>query len=502
MTSPLQNNGQPIDVNTGQPTDVDTARDQMLNLFADKTQSLGDNTAYYEAERRPDAIGIAVPPEMRKLLSHVGYPRLYVDSIAERQELEGFRLGGANEADTELWDWWQANDLDVEATLGHTDALVHGRSYITVAKPDPKIDVGVDPNVPIIAVEPPTNLYAQIDTRTRKVTQAIRAIYDDQGSQVISATLYTPVLTVVWVKDQGQWTVLTQVQHGLGVVPVIPIPNRTRLSDLYGTSEITPELRSITDAAARILMDMQATAELMAIPQRLLFGVKPDQIGVDPATGESKYNAYMARILAFDDPEGKAQQFTAAELRNYVDALDAIDRKAAAYTGLPPQYLSTSSDNPASAEAIKSSESRLVKKTERKNKIFGGAWEEAMRVAYMVMKGANLPPEYFRMESIWRDPSTPTYAAKADAAAKLYANGTGVIPKERARIDMGYSIAERLEMQQWDKQESAALQLAGMLAPGVPAGGGAPGSPGTSPDQGPPTNASKPTKTTTQSPTT
>jgi hypothetical protein len=457
----------------------------MLNLFEEKTRTLSDNTAYYNAERRPDAIGVTVPTQMQKLLAHVGYPRLYIDSVAERQELEGFRLGGADQADADLWDWYVANNLDIESTLGHTDALVHGRSYITVSKPDPKIDIGVDPNVPIIRVEPPTALYAAIDTRTRQVTEAIRAVYDDDGTQIIMATLYLPDKTLGWVKEAGAWKPVINVPHNLGIVPVIPLSNRTRLSDLYGTSEITPELRSMTDAAARILMNMQATAELMAVPQRLLFGVKPEELGVDPDTGQSLFDAYLARILAFEDPDSKAQQFSAAELRNFTDALQEIAKQVAAYTGLPPQYLSTSSDNPASAEAIRASESRLVKHVERKNLVFGGAWEQAMRVAYLVMKGSTLPPDYFRMESIWRDPSTPTYAAKADAVSKLYANGLGVIPKERARIDLGYSVTEREEMKVWDDQENPMGLLGAVAGPGASAGPSQVQSPQTTPKVAP-----------------
>ena len=360
-----------------------------------------------------------------------------------------------------MWNWWQTNNLDIDATLGHTDALIYGRSYITISMPDPKIDVNVDPEVPLIRVEPPAGLFADMDPRTREVTQAIRVTYDSSGAEVISATLYLPEDTIQWIKEDGAWKVLQRIRHGLMVVPVVPIVNRTSLADLYGVSEITPELRSITDAAARTLMTMAATAEIMAIPQRLLFGVKAEDIGVDPLTGEKLFDAYIARILAFEDPDAKAQQFNAAELRNFVEALDSLDRKAAAYTGLPPQYLSFNSQNPASAEAIKSSESRLVKKTERKNKLFGGAWEQAMRIAYRMAKGGDIPPEMFRMETVWRDPSTPTYTAKADAATKLYANGMGVIPKERARIDMGYTIAEREEMAAWDEQESPMNMLLG-----------------------------------------
>ena len=185
---------------------------------------------------------------------------------------------------------------------------------------------------------------------------------------------------------------------------------------------------------------------------------------MDSDTGQTFFDAYLARILAFEDPDGKIQQFSAAELSNFTNALDQIAKQVAAYTGLPPQYLSASSDNPASAEAIRAAESRLIKKVERKNLIFGGSWEESMRLAYRMMKGGEVPPDYQLMETVWRDPSTPTYAAKADAATKLYGGGLGVIPKERARIDMGYSVTEREEMRKWDEEEAAAgLGLMGTM---------------------------------------
>lgn len=447
MTAPLPGQEDKID--------PEIAREEMISAFEDSTKNLKGNTSYYEAERRPEAIGITVPIQMQSLLAHVGYPRLYVDSIAERQAVEGFRLAEADEADEELWSWWQTNNLDIEAPLGYTDAYVHGRSYITISQPDPQIDLGWDPTIPIIKVEPPTRMYAKIDPRIGKVSQAIRVAYNETGDEIQAATLYTMNDIYGWFRADGEWQPWFNYTHGLMAVPVVPLPNRTRLSDLYGKSEITPELRSMTDAAARILMLMQATAELMGVPQRLIFGIKPEEIGVDPDTGQTFFDAYLARILAFEDSDGKIQQFSAAELANFTNALDQIAKQVAAYTGLPPQYLSTSSDNPASAEAIRAAESRLIKKVERKNLIFGGAWEEAMRLAYRMMKGGEVPPDMQRLETVWRDPSTPTWAAKADAAVKLYGNGMGVIPKEQARVDMGYSITEREQMRQWDEEEAA-----------------------------------------------
>ncbi|AMO43982.1 portal protein [Mycobacterium phage Bactobuster] len=455
--------------------DPGEARDEMISAFEDSILNLKTNTSYYEAERRPEAIGVTVPKQMQSLLAHVGYPRLYVDSIAERQAVEGFRVGDADEADEEMWQWWQANNLDIEAPLGYTDAYVHGRSYITLSMPDPAIDLGWDPKTPIIRVEPPTRMHATIDPRIGRVSRAIRVAYDEEGNEVQAATLYTLNETFGWYRYDGEWVEWFNNPHNLGVVPVVPLSNRTRLSDLYGTSEITPELRSMTDAAARILMLMQATAELMGVPQRLIFGIKPEEIGVDPDTGQTLFDAYLARILAFEDAEGKIQQFSAAELANFTNALDQIAKQVAAYTGLPPQYLSTAADNPASAEAIRAAESRLIKKVERKNLIFGGAWEEAMRLAWRMAKGGDIKPDMLRMETIWRDPSTPTYAAKADAAVKLYGAGTGVIPRERARIDMGYSIQERTQMRRWDEEEAAmGLGLIGTMVDADPTVDGSP----------------------------
>lgn len=459
----------------GQPSgNIEQTRDDMILRFHAHTRKHHEAKAYYESQRRPEAVGMSVPKEMQRLMSHVGYPRLFVDAISDRLELEGFRLGDADDADDELWGWWQANNLDIESPLGHTDALVYGASYITIAAPDPDLDLTWNADTPIICVEPPTQLYAAMDGRTRSVMQAIRFVREDEHNFLNeAATLYLANRTISWNKIEGQWIVYQDVKHDLGVVPVVPITNRISIADLYGTSQITPEIRSLTDAASRILMDMQGAAELMAVPQRLLFGVKPEDIGIDPTTGLGGYDAYMARILAFADPEGKAFQFAAAELRNFGDALDQLDRKAAAYTGLPPQYLSVSSENPASAEAIEASESRFVKMCERKDLLFGGAWECAMRIAYRVMNpGEKLPQQYQRLESIWRDPSTPTYAAKAAAATQLYAGGLGVIPKKQARLDMGYSLIQIEQMEQWDEAENPVGLLGSVIGQGA---AGAPG---------------------------
>ncbi|UBI10042.1 phage portal protein [Corynebacterium coyleae] len=420
-----------------------------IDEFESATSGFQESEDYYNANPRDLAVGIATPPQLRALLAQVGVPRIYVNAIAERLVIEGFRIGDTGDTDEDLWSWFRANGLDNQAWLAFCETLVYGRSYITIAAPgeeDSENPMAV-PDVPIIQVESPKSLYAKIDPRTRRVLWAVRVVKDEQG-ETTAATLYTPDQTEVFVSEDGELKPFETVSHGLGVVPVVPMIHSDSVADLYGTSLITEDVRNVTDAMSRLLMNMQMTSELMATPQRIIFGSSVDELGGPDKNG---LELYTSSYIAVEDPTGKAVQLPAAELRNYTEALTQLLKMAAAYTGLPPQYLTYSDDNPASAEAIKASESRLVRHCEAVAQQFGSAWEQAMRIALLVM-GQQLTLDHFRMETVWRDPSTPTFQAKADAVQKAYANGVGIIPLEQARIDMGYSPEQRRQMREWDKE--------------------------------------------------
>jgi hypothetical protein len=432
-------------------TAYDKVVDDLLMELNGKQGTLEENQAYYDASVRLRALGLSTPPEMRFLTAAVGWPSMYVTSLEERLDVEDFRMGDESAGDDRLRDWWQANLLDVESGPGHIETLVHGISYITVSAPNE--DADEDPDIPIIKLESPFNFIAKQDYRTRKVKSALRVYEDPEIPNEKYVALFLPDETVYLAqskKQSSQWTLDYRVPHELGRVLVSPLVNRNRIHQWTGVSEISRELRSATDAASRIMMNLQSAAELMAIPQRILFGVSEEDFPVDVSKPGAAMEAYMARIMAFENEAGKATQFQSADLRNYVDALQELAKQVASYTGLPPQYLSFSSDNPASAEAIKSAESRLIKKVERKARLFGQSWEEAMRLGMLVIDG-KIPTDSYKLETVWRDPSTPTFAAKADGTVKLHQQG--IVPTEQARIDLGYSDVQRKEMAKMDKSD-------------------------------------------------
>lgn len=426
--------------------------DELSNRLSADIPALEESQNYLDSDYRLETIGIGAPPEMEYLRVNMGWPAVYLGAIEDRLDVEGFRVSGSSDNIELLWQWWQDNDLDEESSLGHMDALTFRQSYITVAAPGPDDDE----DFPIIRLESPLWMRAEADPRTRKVTRAVRLYKTTNDSAVPDqATLYLPDRTVYLRRDGGMasdWVLDgPEVVHNLGTVPVVPLTNKAKLADRYGRSEISPTLRSLTDAASRSLMNLQAASELLAVPLRVFFGVDKTQLVGDD--GQATVNdVYYGRILALQNEAGKAFEFSAADLRNFVEEMSELAKQVASETGLPPQYLSFSSDNPASAEAILASEARLIKKCERKARMFGGSWERAMRLAMQVM-GKEIPEEYRRLETVWRDPSTPTYAAKADAAFKLYSNGQGPVPKEQIRIDLGYTDTQREQQRVWDQQE-------------------------------------------------
>lgn len=439
--------------------------ERLITSYEGSKNDLKSGGDYYESRHRPTAVGLATPPAMQMLLSDIGWARVYLDSLEERLDLEGFRMAGEDASDERLWQWWQANNLDQMSGLGHLEAFVHGRAFVVVSAPK-KGDPLADPTCPVIDVLSPRQMHADIDRRTGKVLRAIRFVKgwgDPSDTRPDFVTLYLPNVTVAYERSPQGWTELDRVPHKLGVVPVVPLLNKSRLDQVLGQSEIKQELRSVTDAAARTMMNLQATMELMAIPQRYIFGVDKDELMSQ--SGGSTYQAYIAKILAFTDADGKAGQFIAAELRNFTEVMTELSKQAASYTGLPPQYLSFASENPASAEAIRSSETRLIKKAERKAKVFGAAWEQVMRLCLLVMDGS-VSSDAHRMETIWRDPATPTFAAMSDAVVKLVTaatpDGRPLVPVEMGRVKLGFSPEERRQMEAWDK-EAPRQQLASLL---------------------------------------
>lgn len=372
--------------------------------------------AYFNGEQLIRDLGISIPPQLKGLHTVIGWPRIGVEALEQRLDLEAFRWADGSDA-AELEEIAEANDWFDESSLGHLDALTYGREYLTVGSADD------DDMPPLMTFESPLDMTLFWDARLRVATSALR---ESVEGGVRMVTLYLPFETIHAAEANGGWEVLDRDQHNLGIVPVLRMANRQRTADRVGRSEITPEVMSITDAACRRLMGMEVAAEFFGAPQRYILGASESAFQDAEGNAKSAWETYIGRVLALERDENgdvpSVGQFAAHDPTGMTKIVDLYARIMATQLGLPPHYLGYTTDNPASADAIRSSEAQLVKKAERRIRRFGATHRDAMRLALWFRHGE--PPDRSRrIECVWRNPATPTIAAQTDAAVKLVQAG-------------------------------------------------------------------------------
>lgn len=387
----------------------------------------------------------------------IAWPMLIVDALEERLDVEGFALPDQADGDDDLWRIWQENNCDEGSQLAHIDALVMKRSYIAVGTNE------TDPDTPLVTFESPLEVYADIDPRTRKARAALRryCAYDQILGRETEyyATLYLPNSTIYYERDGagGKYVPTDRDDHQLGEPPIVPMVNRSRLADWCGRSELAPIL-PLAHAANKIATDMMVAAEFVALPLRGIFGIGPNDLEDQHGNPMTAMQAILGRLLTLPNEEGVAKnfEFQSASLANFHDTINQLAMLTASLAALPPHYLGQTTDNPASADAIRSNEIRLIKRAERRQRAFGGSHEQAMRIVRRFLDG-DWDPAYKRLETQWRDPSTPTVAQKADAAVKLFNLPTPIVSLDQTRRDLGYSDAQIALMKQDDAVREAQL---------------------------------------------
>ena len=447
-------------------SDDELALVQMLraDMLRDRW-SLQLRDAYFNGEQLVRDLGISIPPQLKGLHTIIGWPRVGVESLEERLDLEAFRWADGSDS-SELAEIAEANDLFDESSLAHLDALVYGREYLAVGSGD----CGTGDCPPLISVESPLDMTLMWDARLRMGTAALRECaadtFIDAGPEERMLVLYLPDQTVMCVpSESGGWEVVDRDIHDLGVVPVVRLANRQRTADRVGKSEITPEVMSITDAACRRLMGMEVAAEFFGAPQRYILGASESAFQDADGTAKSAWETYIGRVLALErDEDGNVPnvgQFAAHDPTGMTKIIDLYARIMSSQFGLPPHMLGYTTDNPASADAIRSTEAKLVKRSERRIRRFGAAWQQAMRLALWVRDGEP-PDKARRIETVWRNPATPTVAAQVDATVKLVQ--AGVLPADSdVTLEMaGFTEGQRQRIAV-DRRRSAAAAAGGGL---------------------------------------
>lgn len=410
--------------------------------------------SYYEGEQPLSYMAPELQAELQETVRQVviNWPRLVVDSIEERLDVEGFRFPGEPDSDDELWRIWQANDMDEQSQQGHLDALVMGRAYVVIGSRED------DPATPLVTVESALDMYAEHDPRTREVRAAVKR-WSEEGAdgKVEHATLYLPDATSWWVRDKGSWIEDPKHErddHEIGECMVEVLANRARLKCTNGVSELA-DVIPLSDAACKVATDMMVSAEYHATPRRVAFGFGEEDFVDANGRKVSAFSRIIGRMWATEKNRTEdgvdVIQFSEASLSNFHETIKLLASLVASLSGMPPHFLGQATDNPASADGIRSAETRLVKRSERKQRGNGGTWERVNRKIMRIRDG-KWNPAARSLETIWRDASTPTVAQVADAAVKKFV--AKIVPLRQTREDLGYTQAQIARMEEQDEHDA------------------------------------------------
>lgn len=382
----------------------------------------------------------------------VNWPRIITEQYENVLDVTGFRVptatgsttGEQTSVDELLWQSWKANDLDEGASLLHTESIGLGCAY-TITGP------GDGDSLPIVTVESPMQAFARRDPRTRRISEGIKRWTEGEEKEKVEwGSLYLPDARITFRKTGDGWVEDSRHTHNLGTPLIVPFPNRARMLDnIDGISEFH-DIIPTADAINKMLTDMMISAEFHAMPRRYVFGLKKEDFEDENGEPISDWKKLAGGVWAseVDGNTVSIGQFSEADLANFHNSVKLLFQIASIQGALPSYVASFSSEgNPASADAIKAAEITKNKRSERKTTVLGGGWAETARNQLKVL-GA-FTPEMAGIETMWRPVATPTVAQMADAAQKMVQGG--IIPKQQARIDLGYSPEQLARMDEWDR---------------------------------------------------
>lgn len=350
-----------------------------------------------------------------------------------RAQTQGLHVDGYGRGDSVAWEQgWRINGMDARQSALYYAVLVCGVGWILELPSDDGVWMR-----PVAA-------------------GSIAARFEDEQDEWPSAVLHT-ISADRWdyydaaarwrlVRQAGLWSVESVTEHGLGVTPAVRLKSSF---DLLGRpqGEVAP-LIPTQDRIVDATFTLQMVAKYGAFPQRWIAGLNPgeplrDSDGDVLTDGDGnplmpQIKAYVDHILLAADPDTKFGQFQAADLGQYVAALEAHIRHLAAVSQTPPHYLLGSLVN-LSAEALAAAEAGLQRRIAERRMVLGEGLEQSMRLAALILGDVDGWSD-LSAQVRWRDVGSRSLAQTADALLKL--RDVGVPPRMLFGMIPGWSDAD------------------------------------------------------------
>lgn len=359
---------------------------------------------------------------------HENWCACVVDALLDRLELSGLHCSDPA-ADEWLATLWDEFDLALDAEEIHTAVAVTHEGFLIVERDD-------EDNIRPYA-NPPYLVHAfYFENDPRQMEFAAK--WWEQGEKTYLTLYYSDHLEhYVANKKRAEITDassflpdpdMPQEAHGYGEIPVFHF-RRSRRSKKSELTDVVP----LQDADNKLLADMMVAAEFLAFPQRWAIA----HADTDTSVLKGAPNTVI-HFPARGDEDGQdveVGEFSAADLGNFLKAMDDMANKIATISRTPKHYLLQTGAEP-SGEALLTQEAPLVKKAAKYQQRLSVRWRQA--TAFMLrLAGHEVPAN--SITPVWED--AHTVQPKTQSEIRL------------TNVKAGIPIALQLKREGWSEDE-------------------------------------------------
>lgn len=333
--------------------------------LAEKRERVLVRYKFYDMKYFVRDFGIANREALQYLNSIVGWCGKAVDSMGDRLVIDEF-----DQDDFGFNEIMNLNNKDIFTGAAIQDALISSCSFIYISN-----DADGFPRLQTITAGDATGV---IDPITYMLTEGYAVLERDKYKKATLEAYFTADGT--WYYQGNE--VVDYVENPAPYALLVPIINRPDAMRPFGRSHISRACMSIVKSAIRTIRRSEISAEYYSFPQKYVTGLSQDAERMDT------WKATISSFLAFEkDDEGDHPvlgQFQQQSMTPYESQLKMFAGLFAGETGLTLDDMGFPTDNPSSADAIKSQHENLRLKARKAQKNFTIGFLNAMYLAACV----------------------------------------------------------------------------------------------------------------------
>lgn len=410
-----------VNTNRDLRPDEEQTFNRMLHTIRAKARRNKLRTSYHDSKKTLDKIGFSIPPHMQDFQTVIGWAEKAVSVPARRIKPEGFTIPGRtsnllNEAASVL----EENHVANIERMAIRSSLQHSVAFVFTTKGD--VAAG-EPEV-IVSARTALEATAEADPRSGKIVAALEIT----GSNEFLMYFPGKVLKI----ELGSYSYIVTREYTTPERRVMCQPYiwGQTLERPFGYSRISRPLMGYIDGGVRTMLRQETNAEFYGAPQRALLGAEEEHFTNSKGERITPLDALIGGVWALpytrDEETGDLvkptlQQLQQATFAPHGEMLRGIAMQVSSETSIPVNYLGVIHDNPASADAIRATESDLISVVEDALPGYATARVDLLRNVASVQQGEwtdAMETELKQATAYFRDPGTVTKSEQADSAVK------------------------------------------------------------------------------------